>query len=199
MATGEITIRAAAPADLDVIAGIYAHYVTGSVVTFDEIVPTAAHWRQRLDDLAERRLPFLVAEVDGEVGGEVVGYAYAGPWRPKPAYRYTVEDSVYLAPGRTGRGLGRALLDALLPECARAGARRMIAVIADTGDDASVALHRAAGFAPAGRLTGVGYKHGRWIDTLLMQRDLTVDLDRRESGDPVASVRSGADFRRRRP
>jgi L-amino acid N-acyltransferase YncA len=171
MAIGETVIRAAAPTDLDVVAGIYAHYVTGSVITFDEVVPTVAYWRRRLDDLAERRLPFLVAEV----GGEVAGYAYAGPWRPKPAYRYTVEDSVYLAPDRTGRGLGRALLDALLPGCARAGARRVIAVIADTGDDASVALHRAVGFTPAGRLAGVGYKHGRWVDTLLMQRDLAVD------------------------
>jgi phosphinothricin acetyltransferase len=106
-------------------------------------------------------------------GGSTTGYAYAAPWRPKPAYRHTVEDSVYLAPDRTGRGLGRRLLDALLTRCAQAGVRQVVAVIADTGDGASVALHRSFGFADVGRLTGVGRKHGRWVDTVLMQCDLT--------------------------
>jgi phosphinothricin acetyltransferase len=158
-------------ADLVAVAGIYAHYVTDTVATFEERPPTVADWRRRCDDLAGLGLPFLVARVDGEVAG----YAYAGPWRPKPAYRYTVEDSIYIAPDRTGQGLGHALLGALLPECARAGARQMLAVIADTGIGASVALHRSFGFADAGRLRGVGHKHGRWIDTVLLQRDLTGD------------------------
>jgi phosphinothricin acetyltransferase len=131
-----------------------------------------ADWRRRREDLAALGLPFLVVEVDGEV----VGYAYAGPWRPKPAYRHSVEDSVYLAPGWTGKGLGRELLDALLAECQSAGVRQIIAVIADSADGgdgaASVALHRAFGFTHAGRLRGVGHKHGRWLDTILMQRDL---------------------------
>jgi len=105
----------------------------------------------------------------------VCGYAYATPWRPKPAYRYTVEDTVYISPAHTGRGLGRALLAALLTGCEQAGARQVIAVIADTGSDASAALHRRLGFTPAGRLRRVGYKHGRWIDTLLMQRELGPD------------------------
>ena len=105
-------------------------------------------------------------------GGSVCGFAYASPWRPKSAYRYTVEDSVFLSPGCTGRGIGSALLGSLLAGCAAAGARQVIAVIADTGSDASAALHRRFGFTQAGLLSGVGRKHGRWIDTLLMQKEL---------------------------
>ncbi len=164
----DATIRPAVLADLTAVAAIYAHYVTETVVTFDQTPPTVADWRRRHDDLAVRGLPFLVAEVSGEVAG----YAYAGPWRPKPAYRYTVEDSIYLASGRTGRGLGGSLLGPLLERCARAGVREVVAVIADTGSDASAVLHRRFGFTEAGRLTRVGYKHGRAIDTVLMQRTL---------------------------
>ncbi|MGI5352514.1 N-acetyltransferase family protein [Streptomyces sp. CA-250714] len=174
MATSPI-VCPATPADLEAVAEIYAHYVTDSVITFEQVPPTVADWRRRLDELSERGLPFLVAKLGsgtGETGeaGEVVGYAYAGPWRPKPAYRHTVENTVYLAPGRTGLGLGSALLTRLLHECEQAGVRQIVAVIADTGSDASPALHRRFGFVPAGRLTGVGHKHGRWIDTILMQR-----------------------------
>jgi phosphinothricin acetyltransferase len=161
-------VRAAVPADAERVAAIFAHYVTSSVATFEEVAPTAGQWRQRLADRAARNLPFVVAEADGSV----CGYAYASPWRPKPAYRYTVEDSVFLAPGRTGRGIGSALLGTLLAGCAAAGARQVIAVIADTGSDASAALHRRFGFTQAGLLAGVGRKHGRWIDTLLMQKEL---------------------------
>ena len=161
-------VRAAVPADAERVAAIFAHYVTSSVATFEEVAPTADQWRQRLADRTARNLPFVVAEADGSV----CGYAYASPWRPKPAYRYTVEDSVFLAPGRTGRGIGSALLGTLLAGCAAAGARQVIAVIADTGSDASAALHRRFGFTQAGLLSGVGRKHGRWIDTLLMQKDL---------------------------
>jgi len=164
----ELTVRAAVPADLEAVAAICAHYVRTTVTTFDEVPPTAADWQGRLDDLAGRNLPFLVAEADGVV----CGYAYASPWRPKPAYRYTVEDTVYISPARTGRGLGRALLAGLLTGCERAGARQVIAVIADTGSDASAALHRRLGFEIVGRLRRVGHKHGRWIDTVLMQREL---------------------------
>jgi L-amino acid N-acyltransferase YncA len=164
----EFTVRAAVPADVEQVAAIYAHYVRTSVATFEEVPPAAADWRRRLDDLAGRDLPFLVAAAGAVVGG----YAYAAPWRPKPAYRYTVEDTVYVSPGYTGRGLGGALLGALLAGCERTGARQVIAVIADTGSEASIALHRRFGFAEAGRLRGVGRKHGRWIDTVLMQRDL---------------------------
>jgi len=171
MTEGAADIGPASRADLAQVAGIFAHYVTHSVVTFETDPPTVADWRARLDTVASLGLPFLVARF----GGAVAGYAYASPWRPKPAYRYTVEDTVYLAPGATGRGLGAALLGELLARAGQAGARQMVAVIADAGADsaASVALHRAAGFADVGRLIAVGHKHGRWIDTVLMQRDLT--------------------------
>jgi len=171
MSTEQAHIRPAAAEDLEAIAGIFARYVVESVATFEEVPPTVAHWRQRLDDLASRPLPFLVAEV----GGEVAGYAYASPWRPKPAYRYTVENTVYVAPEWTGIGLGRLLLDELLAQCAQVGVRQMIAVLADTGDPTSAALHYACGFVEAGRLRAVGRKHDRWIDTLLLQRDLSTD------------------------
>ena len=166
-------VRAAVPADAEPVAAIFAHYVATSVATFEEVAPAAADWLQRIGDRAARNLPFLVAEdVLAESGGAVCGYAYASPWRPKPGYRHTVEDSVFLAPGCTGRGIGSALLGSLLAGCAAAGARQVIAVIADTGSDASAALHRRFGFTQAGLLSGVGRKHGRWIDTLLMQKDL---------------------------
>lgn len=171
MTTPDATIRPATPGDLAAVAEIYAHYVTETVITFDQAPPAVADWRRRLDELAARGLPFLVADVSGAVAG----YAYAGQWRPKPAYRYTVEDSIYLAPGSTGRGLGGALLGPLLTRCARAGMREVIAVIADTGSDASAALHRRFGFTDAGRLARVGYKHGRAVDTVLMQRTLAGD------------------------
>ncbi|WP_052852288.1 GNAT family N-acetyltransferase [Streptomyces avicenniae] len=162
-------IRAAAPDDLFTVTTIFAHYVASTLITFMETAPTTGEWRQKLDGIAERGLPFLVAEEDGEI----VGFAYASPWRMQDAYRYTVENSVYLAPGRTGRGLGRALLTALLAACEAAGVRQVVAVIADCDNDASPALHRRLGFRDAGRLTAVGHKRGHWLDTLLMQLDLS--------------------------
>ncbi|GAA2079752.1 GNAT family N-acetyltransferase [Actinomadura alba] len=169
MPVSEATIRPATSADLGAVADVYAHYVTHTVITFEETPPTVADWQRRFDHFAGQELPFLVAEVSGEVAG----YAHARPWRSKPAYRYTLEDTIYLSPDRVGRGVGSALLGALLTRCAQAGARQMIAVIADTGSDTSAVLHRRFGFNHVGRLTSVGYKHGRWIDTLLMQRVLT--------------------------
>lgn len=168
MLTERTLVRHATAADAEAIAAIFAHYVTGSVVTFEETPPTARQWRDRLAALAGSGLPVLVAELDDSVAG----YAYATPWRPKPAYRHTVEDTVYLAPESRGRGLGRLLLQALLEACVAAGAHQVIAVIADTGDPASVALHRRCGFTDAGRLSEVGHKHGRWVDTILLQRSL---------------------------
>ena len=176
MPAAQPVVRPAAPADAEPVAAIFAHYVATSVATFEEVAPTAGDWRRRLAELAGLNLPFLVAEAGGGEGlegcGSVCGFAYASPWRPKPAYRHTVEDTVYLSPGHTGRGIGSALLGGLLAGCAAAGARQVIAVIADTGSDASIALHRRFGFAQAGRLSAVGCKHGRWIDTILMQRQL---------------------------
>jgi L-amino acid N-acyltransferase YncA len=170
MNTSQAAVRAATPSDLKAVSEIFSHYVLHSTVTFELSPPTVAQWRQRLADLDDLGLPFLVADVDGEVGG----YAYAAPWRPKAAYRFTVEDSIYLSPDHTGRGLGHALMGALLDGCSRADVRQVIAVIADTGSDASTALHLRHGFEHAGKLTEVGYKHGRWIDTTLMQRALPV-------------------------
>lgn len=169
MTHSDAVIRPAVSADLAAVTAINAHYVANTVITFEETPPTVADWQARLADLTARGFPFLVAEV----GGEVAGYAYAGPWRPKPAYRHTVEDSIYLAPGHSGRGLGGALLGALIDGATAAGLRRMIAVIADAGDDRSIALHRRHGFTEAGRLTEVGFKLGRWVDTTLMERPLT--------------------------
>ncbi|WP_308016271.1 GNAT family N-acetyltransferase [Nonomuraea aurantiaca] len=155
--------------DLPAVAEIYAHYVTESVATFDETPLDVAAWRLKAAAIAEAGLPFLVAK---EEGGRVLGFAYCGRYRPKPAYRHTVEDTIYLSPEATGRGLGRRLLGELIARTGESGARQMIAVIADGGDPASLKLHAAFGFAEAGRLKSVGFKHGRWIDTILYQLEL---------------------------
>lgn len=151
------------------MGGIYADYVRSSLVTFEVDPPTPAEWRERFGKVVDHGLPFLVAELDGAV----LGYAYCAPWRPRPAYRHTAEDSIYLDPRAAGRGIGRQLLTELLRCAAAAGIRQLIAVIVDAGDPASEALHRRCGFESVGRLRQVGYKHGRWLDTLLMQ--YTVD------------------------
>ncbi|UBU10141.1 GNAT family N-acetyltransferase [Nonomuraea gerenzanensis] len=161
-------VRALTETDLPAVAGIYAHYVTTTVATFDETPLTADEWRAKAGGITGAGLPFLVAEVDGEVAG----YAYVAQYRPKPAYRHTLEDTIYLAPGRTGQGLGRLLLGTLIDRARETEARQLVAVIADSGDPSSARLHEKFGFAAAGRLRAVGFKHGRWIDTALMQLDL---------------------------
>ncbi|MEV3983539.1 N-acetyltransferase family protein [Nonomuraea sp. NPDC049758] len=166
------TIRDLTEADLPAVTAIYAHYVTGGVATFDETPPGAGEWRAKAAALAAAGLPFLVAEDSGAVTDAVTGYAYLSQYRPKPAYRHSLEVSIYLAPGATGRGLGRLLLGELIRRASATDARSLIAVIADGGDPASLRLHAAFGFQEAGRLSNVGFKHGRWIDTVLMQLDL---------------------------
>jgi len=161
-------LRPVTTADLDAVAEIIAWYVINTATTFEEIPRTVREWEEISTLLAGLGLPFLVAEA----GGAIAGYAYASPWRRKPAYRHTVEDSVFVERVQTGRGIGRLLLGGLLSSCSASGARQMIAVIADTGDQASAGLHRAFGFTDAGRLRQVGYKQGRWVDTILMQRSL---------------------------
>jgi phosphinothricin acetyltransferase len=169
MSAETVRIRPAHPDDLDAVAEIYAHYVRESVATFDEVPPTPEDWRAKAHDLHRRGLPFLVAEEDWQV----VGFAYAAPWRPKPAYRHTAEDTIYLSPDHLGKGVGRALLSTLLPLCADAGIRRVLAVIADGGaDNGSTRLHKSFGFTEAGRLTEVGFKHNRWVDTVIYQLNL---------------------------
>jgi phosphinothricin acetyltransferase len=164
-----VSVRAAACSDLPAIAAIYAPYVAHTVITFETEPPDAATWTTRFDAITARGLPFLVAES----GGAVAGYAYAGPWKERAAYRYTVENAIYLDPAATGRGIGRVLLASLLDACATAGVRQVVAVIADAGDPASMRLHTRCGFREVGRLERVGFKHGRWVDTVLMQRSLT--------------------------
>jgi L-amino acid N-acyltransferase YncA len=159
------TTRTATHADLSAIVEIYAYYVTTSVATFELDPPDRAEWVRRFDAIITAGLPFLVAERDDRLAG----YAYCAPWKTRPAYRGTVEDSVYVAPWALGRGCGRELLTALLDECRAAALREVIAVIADSGDPASIELHRRLGFVDAGRLTNVGYKHDRYVDTVLMQ------------------------------
>ena len=174
--TAEVPIiRPAEVADLSAIERIYGHYVTNSTATFELEPPDASAWRDRFALVSAAALPFLVAELaagGGGGGGVVAGYAYCSPWKPRPAYRHTVENSIYVAPWAGRRGAGGLLLAALLDGCVVAGVREVIAVIADTGDPASVQLHTRHGFLPAGRLTRVGFKHGSWLDTVLLQRSL---------------------------
>ena len=171
MGSGNLTIiaRPATTPDLGIVSSIFAWYAVNSVATFEDAPRPEAEWLALQRDLEARRLPFLVADADGEI----VGYAYAAPWRRKSAYAATVEDSVFVAHEHTGRGIGRVLLISLMTAAFAAGAREMIAVIADSDATASVALHRACGFRHVGRLANVGYKQERWIDTVLMQRTLS--------------------------
>jgi phosphinothricin acetyltransferase len=161
-------VRPFQPADADRVAAIFGHYVETTVISFEMQPRTPDYWRVMAADLGAAGWPFLVGLVDGEV----VGFAYVGPWRTKPAYARTVESTVYLAPGRTGRGWGRRLLTEVLAAAAAHGARQVIAVIADSGSAASIALHRALGFETVGVLRQVGFKHGRWVDVTLMQLGL---------------------------
>lgn len=165
---GQLRLRDATPADVRAIAGIFAPYAIDTLVTFETVPPTDENWLGKLQATQRAARPFLVATLDSTV----IGYAYLTPWSAKPGYAWTVENSIYLTPGHTGHGYGRALLQELLARAAAADVRQVIAVVADTGSPASQALHRSAGFVEAGRLQRVGFKHGRWIDTVLMQRTL---------------------------
>jgi phosphinothricin acetyltransferase len=163
-----VAIRPAAAADMTAIQAIYGHYVARTAASFEEDVPSVAEMERRRARVAERGLPFLVAEEKGEV----LGYTYAGPWRQRSAYRYTVEDSIYVAPFVARRGIGRALLSALVEGCTGLGYRQMIAVIGDSANQGSIGLHRALGFRQEGVLRGVGFKFGRWVDVVIMHRVL---------------------------
>ena len=166
--TANLVVRDAAEADLGAVARIYAHYVERALATFEEIPPTREEMLARRRKALESGAPYLVAEIDGEV----VGYCYAAPYHARPAYRHTLEDSVYVAPELGGRGVGGALLRALLARCEAGPWRQMVAIIGDSGNLASIALHRRCGFEPVGTLRSVGFKLGRWVDTPIMQRAL---------------------------
>ena len=163
------SIRDASPADLPDIREIYNHYVLNSVVTFDEKAMTLREWKSKFAHLTKHGYPVLVAETPS---GQIIGYALVQPWRQKSAFRYTVENSIYLRAASTGKGLGRDLLGALVDRCQQAGYREMIAVIADSGAEASVKLHEDFGFKEVGRMGRVGFKFGRSIGTITLQKSM---------------------------
>lgn len=172
-------LRDAMVKDIPDIREIYNHYVTNSVVTFDEKRWTLKSWREKFDLLQKLGLPFIVAESST---GQVLGYALVQPWAGKSAFRYTVENSIYLGPGAAGKGLGRALLQALIEACEAKGIREIVAVVSDKGAEASIALHEKMGFEEVGRMGRVGFKFGRWLGTIYLQKHLTPVKKRRLFG-----------------
>jgi len=163
-----LVVREAGERDLPGITAIYAHHVRTGLATFEVVPPDVAEMVRRRANVLACELPYFVAE-DGD---EVLGYAYAAPYRTRAGYRYTVEDSIYVDPAAVGRGVGRALLERLIEACAAGGCRQMVAVIGDSANLASIGLHEACGFTRVGTLPSVGFKFGRWVDSVLMQRAL---------------------------
>jgi phosphinothricin acetyltransferase len=163
-----IFVRDARDADMHAVTKIYAAHVLHGLASFEEIPPSLEEMQSRRASVLQLGLPYLVAEMDGRV----VGYSYATFYRTRPAYRYTVEDSVYVEDGLNGRGIGTLLLAELIARCERGPWRQMLAVIGDSANAGSIALHRRMGFTPAGNLTSVGFKFGRWVDSVFMQRAL---------------------------
>jgi len=164
----KLHVRPSTETDIPAIAAIYAHAVLHGTASFELDPPAEAEIARRRAAILEGGYPYLVAERDGEI----FGYAYVGAYRTRPAYRSTVEDSIYVAPSAQGQGIGRMLLSALIEECVARDFRLMVAVIGDEESKGSIALHRSLGFEPVGILKGIGYKHGRWLSTVLMQRTL---------------------------
>jgi L-amino acid N-acyltransferase YncA len=164
----DVPIRPAGLRDLAAITRIYEHAVRHGTASFEIEPPDQHEMTQRYETLRAGRYPYLVAEL----GGALVGYAYAGPYRARPAYHWTVENSIYIAPQSQRRGIGRALLQRLIADAQDGGFRQMIAVIGDSANAASIELHRVAGFRTVGTFDNVGFKFGRWLDSVLMQRPL---------------------------
>ncbi len=167
-APAEVLVRDATHDDMDVIQTIYAHYVLRTTASFEEVPPTVTQMRARFDAVQAQNLPYLVAEIDSEV----LGYCYAHPFRPRSAYRYTIENSVYVAPFVVRQGIGVALMGELIKRCTALDYRQMIAVIGDSANASSINLHRRMGFRQEGVLRGVGLKFGRWMDVVIMHRAL---------------------------
>jgi len=163
-----LLLRPAYAADMAAIQRIYARHVLEGSASFEEVPPNVEELDRRRCEIVAHGLPYLVAET----GGDVLGYAYLSRYRPRSAYRFTVEDSVYLDAGAQGRGVGTRLLGSLIATATGLGMRQMIAVIGDSANRASIALHERHGFALAGTFRSVGFKHGRWLDSVLMQRAL---------------------------
>jgi phosphinothricin acetyltransferase len=163
-----VRLRAALPDDMAAVHAIYAHHVLKGLASFEEEVPSQAELRRRYDEILSRKLPYIVAELDGAVAG----YGYCAPYRSRSAYRYALEDSVYVRQEAHGRGLGRALLAELIRCCEALGYRQLVAVIGDSAHAASIGLHESQGFLRVGTLRSVGFKFGRWVDSVIMQRPL---------------------------
>lgn len=166
--TPAILVRPSADADIPAIARIYGHHVLHGLASFEEVAPAAEEMARRRADILAKGFPYLVAEE----AGQVVGYAYCSAYRPRSGYRFSVEDSIYVAPGRGGAGIGSLLLPRLVDAATALGARQMIAVIGDSANHASIRLHARFGFRHAGTLEAIGFKLGRWVDSVLMQRAL---------------------------
>ena len=176
-------VRAARDADVAAIAAIYGHHVLNSTGTFEETPPSEAETAARIAAVRALRLPYLVAEGDD---GQVAGFAYASAFRPRPAYRYTAEDSVYIRPDQMGRGVGKALVAEVIAACEALGVRQMIAVIGDSANAGSIGLHRSLGFVDAGVGRAFGFKFGRWIDVVWMQKTLGLGSDELPNGQGLA-------------
>ncbi|WP_374642989.1 N-acetyltransferase family protein [Hydrogenophaga sp.] len=161
-------IRPSRDEDLDAITRIYAHHVLHGTGTFETTPPTRDEMAGRRADVLGKGLPWLVIEVDGQV----MGYAYGNWFKPRPAYRYSVEDSIYMAPESAGKGLGKLLLTELLAQCERAGVRKVMAVIGDSANAGSIGVHKALGFEQVGVVQSCGWKFGRWLDIVLMQKSI---------------------------
>jgi len=163
-----VQVRLALPEDLPAIHAIYSHHVLNGLASFEEEAPSLEELRRRFDDVRTRGLPYLAADF----GGALVGYGYCSPYRSRSAYRYSLEDSVYVRHGSEGRGVGSALLRVLIERCEALGYRSIIAVIGDSANAASINLHASFGFLRVGTLRAAGFKFGRWVDSVLMQRPL---------------------------
>lgn len=165
-------VRDVRAGDMEAVQAIYAHYVANTASSFEEIPPGVEDMRVRMQGVAERGLPYLVAETDD---GRIAGFAYAAPFRPRSAYRYTIENSIYVSPEATRKGIGTALLKSLIERCRALGYRQMIAVIGDSANKASIGLHASVGFVHQGTLNHIGFKFGRWVDVVIMTYPLSTD------------------------
>ncbi len=166
--TQKALVRDAADGDMGAVHSIYAEHVLGGLASFEDVPPDVAEMARRRAAVLELRLPYRVAEYEGTVKG----FAYAGPYRHRPAYRYSLENSVYVAPDALRLGLGRLLLEDLIERCTALGYRQMVAIIGDSANEASITLHARLGFETMGVLKSVGFKFDRWVDSVIMQRPL---------------------------
>jgi phosphinothricin acetyltransferase len=176
-------VRPATEADAAACQAIYGHHVSHGLGTFEETPPSVEDIRGRMAAVQGRGLPYLVAEADGAV----LGFAYAGPFRLRAAYRYTAEDSIYIHPDHRGQGVGKVLLQAVIEACEGLGLHELLAVIGDSANAGSIGVHRACGFEMVGVTRGLGFKHGRWVDVVWMQRALN-------GGAQVAPTAKGLDL-----